>query len=127
MSSIIGIGGSILYVQVLIGLGYPPFVASSTSMFLVVYSATANTISYSFSETMSLSNGFWLSIWSTLGVILGVFGINKIIQRTGRQSIIIFLFSFLLMVSIVCLFIIDTIEFVDDIADGSIHFEFNDL
>ena len=111
----------------LMGLGYPPFVASSTSMFLVMYSAAANAISYFISGKLNITNGLWLGLWTTVGVIIGVFGANKLIQKTGRQSIFIFVLSLLLAMSIVSIIVFDLIEFVDDLVDGEVKFNAIDL
>ena len=73
----------------LMNLGYPPFVASSTSMFLILYLSAASAISFALSGKLDIPNGLWLGIWTVLGVIVGVFGANKLIQKSGRQSIFI--------------------------------------
>ena len=92
-----------------------------------MYSAAANTISYSVSGKLSISNGLWLGIWTMVGVVLGVFGANKIIQKTGRQSIFIFVLALLLILSIISLIVFDLAELVDDIADGNFELVIGDF
>ena len=121
-ASIVGIGGGIFYIQILMNLGYPPFAASSTSMFIVMYSAAANSISYFISGKLNITNGLWLALWTTVGVIIRIFGANRLIQKTGRESIFIFVLALLLALSIVSIIVFDLIEFVDDIADGEVKF-----
>jgi uncharacterized membrane protein YfcA len=114
----IGIGGGVIYVPMLLILGYPPFVAGSTSMLMVMYSALANFISYNISGSVYNGYAFWLALWAMLGVILGVTGANKIVQKTGRQSIFIILLGGVLIMITVVIVIFNTLTAVDQVHKG---------
>jgi uncharacterized membrane protein YfcA len=114
----IGIGGGVIYVPMLLILGYPPFVAGSTSMLMVMYSALANFISYNISGPVNNGYAFWLALWAMIGVILGVTGANKIVQKTGRQSIFIVLLGGVLIMITVVIVIFNILSAVDEVHDG---------
>ena len=114
-SAVIGIGGSIFYIQMLMNLGYPQFVASSTSMLLVMYASAASATSFAINQELDILNGLWLGIWIVLGVIIGVFGANKLIQKTGRQSIFIFVLSLLLLLGIISTIVFDVTRFIREL------------
>lgn len=115
VASMIGIGGGVIYVPVLLILGYPPFVAGSTSMLMVMYSSTATFISYNIIGNVNVGYAFWLALWSTIGVIFGVTGANKIVQKTGRQSIFIILLGVVLILIIVISVVFNTLNTIGKI------------
>ncbi len=98
VAAVVGVGGGVIYLPMLLIIGYPPFVASSTSMFMVMYSAAANFISYTISGKTNIPYAFWLALWTCMGVIFGVTVANRIVQKTGRQSIFIILLALVLII-----------------------------
>jgi uncharacterized membrane protein YfcA len=116
VASMIGIGGGVIYVPVLLILGYPPFVAGSTSMLMVMYSSTATFISYNIIGNVNVGYAFWLALWSTIGVVFGVTGANKIVQKTGRQSIFIILLGVVLILIIVISVVFNTLNTIGKIC-----------
>lgn len=64
IAAVIGIGGGLLFIPMLLIIGYSPFVASSTSMFMIMYSAAADFISYTIAGEANIPYAFWLSIWA---------------------------------------------------------------
>lgn len=127
MASLVGIGGSVIYIPLLLTLGFPPFVASSTNIFLVMHSATANSISYIISGQINVYNGLWYGMWTAIGVMIGVICANKIVEKTGRQSIFLIVLSVVLIVSIVFSFTFNTISIIDEVNDGKNIFAFGNF
>eukprot|EP00344_Euplotes_crassus_P004993 CAMPEP_0196994682 /NCGR_PEP_ID=MMETSP1380-20130617/935_1 /TAXON_ID=5936 /ORGANISM="Euplotes crassus, Strain CT5" /LENGTH=252 /DNA_ID=CAMNT_0042410121 /DNA_START=533 /DNA_END=1291 /DNA_ORIENTATION=- len=64
VASVIGVGGGVIYLPMLLIIGYPPFVASSTSIFMVMYAAAANFISYTIGGQTNIPYAFWLGLWT---------------------------------------------------------------
>ncbi len=64
VAAIIGVGGGVIYLPMLLMIGYPPFVASSTSMFMVMYAAGANFTSFTIAGETNLAYAFWLAFWT---------------------------------------------------------------
>lgn len=91
IAAMIGVGGGILYVPLLLMLGYHPFVAGSTSMLIIMYASFSNTISFYFSGDLKIGFALWLSLWTCIGVVLGLTITTRIVAKTGRQSILIFI------------------------------------
>ena len=126
-SSIIGVGGSQFYIPMLLILGYPPFVASSTSIFLVMNSSFANAVSYTLRGDINVYNALWYGMWTAIGVFIGVTGANRIVQKTGRQSIFLIILAFVLVVSMVFCVLFNTIEIIDQINEGDNIFEVSSI
>lgn len=127
VAAVVGIGGGMIYIPMLLIIGYPPFVASSTSMLMVMYAAASNFISYTIGGHTNIGYGFWLALWTVLGVVVGVTGANKIVKKTGRQSIFIILLAGVLIIGIVFCIIFNTLDTKKDIEDGENIFELGDL
>ena len=125
IAAVVGIGGSPMYIPLLLAIGYPPFVASSTSMLIVMYSSTGNVISYSLQNKVYFAYGAWYALWTTLGVVFGVIGANKIVKKTGRQSLFIFLLAGLLILGTVFSIVFNTMNIIDEVNDGKNIFKFN--
>ncbi|CAI2364483.1 unnamed protein product [Moneuplotes crassus] len=127
IAAVIGIGGGLLFIPILLILGYSPFVASCTSMFMVMYSASANVISYIIAGKTNIPYGFWLALWTCLGVILGMTTANKILAKTGRQSIFIFLFAIINFLCIIFCVTFNITHVRQEIQEGKNIIEFGSV
>ena len=127
VAAIVGIGGGMIYIPMLLIFGYPPFVASSTSMFMVMYAATSNFLSYTISGHVNITYAFWLALWTVIGVIVGVTGANTIVKKTGRQSIFIILLAGVLLIGIVFCVLFNTLDTIDEIHEGVNILKFKNL
>lgn len=127
VAAVVGIGGGMIYIPMLLIIGYPPFVASSTSMLMVMYAAASNFISYTIAGHMNLPYGFWLALWTVLGVIVGVTVANKVVKKTGRQSIFIILLAGVLIIGIIFCVIFNTLDTISEVNDGEKVFKLGNL
>lgn len=86
----LGFGGGSIMKPMLISLGLPPSVATSTSMYITMLSSAVQTaifLSYGF---LNLKFALWISFWCSLGILAGVRIVNYLIKIYKRQSYLVF-------------------------------------
>jgi len=81
-------------------MGVPPRVSSSTGLYLVLFSKVATCLLYFIFGELQLDYAFWIGFWSSVGGILGVHGANWYMHNFGRQSIIVWVLNFMLIISV---------------------------
>lgn len=87
----LGLGGGSIFNPLMISLGVPPSVSSSTGMYMIMYSSAASTIIYLTYGTLDIPFAIWLSFWCSMGIIAGISLISIIIKQYKRQSVLVFL------------------------------------
>lgn len=97
----LGLGGGSIFNPLMISLGVPPSVSTSTGMYMIMFSSGASTLMYLSYGSLNLTFGIWLSFWCSLGIIAGVTIVNHLIKLYGRQSILVFFLVFMLALSAV--------------------------
>lgn len=90
-SGALGLGGGSIFNPVMIALGVPPMVSSSTSMYMIMYSSAASTIIYLTYGTLDTNFAVWLSFWSSVGIVIGNSVISTIVKSYKRQSLLLFI------------------------------------
>jgi uncharacterized membrane protein YfcA len=90
-SGALGLGGGSIFNPVMISLGVPPMVSSSTSMYMIMYSSAASTIVYLTYGTLDFNFALWLSFWSSVGIMIGISVISNIVKAQKRQSLLLFI------------------------------------
>jgi len=80
----LGLGGGSIFNPLMISLGVPPSVSTSTSSYMIMYSAAASTVIYLIYGTLNVPFSIWLSFWCSLGIIVGISMINIIIKQYKR-------------------------------------------
>ena len=96
----LGLGGGFIYNPVQIGLGVAPSIAASTSMYMIMFSASASTCLLLIFGQVNVTYVLYLAISCGIGVILGMYFIGKLIKRWGRQSIVAISLAFILVVAL---------------------------
>lgn len=94
-----GLGGGVVFNPVLLSLGVPPTVVAATGMLLILYSQASNTAIYSLMGTLPVDFAVWIGVWSCLGILFCLVTVSRIIQRTGRQSIVVAVLTLILFAS----------------------------
>jgi len=98
----LGLGGGSIYNPALLTLGVHPKVSGATGMFLVLFS-TVNTCLLNFlNGFLDVYYAMWISSFALLGSIAGMLATDKIVQMTGKPSIMVWV--------LVVVFIISTIS-----------------
>jgi len=97
----LGLGGGSIYNPALLALGIPPKVSSATGLFLVTFSTFASVVIYFLNSQLDILYGLWIGFFSCVGMLAGLLASQYYMQKTGRQSIIVW--------CLVVIFVISTI------------------
>jgi uncharacterized membrane protein YfcA len=95
----LGLGGGVIFNPLLLAMGVPPKVSSATGMYIITFSKIATCVIYLLYGLLQMDYGLWIAFWSTIGAVAGLKGANYYMQKFGRQSIIVFCLTFILIIS----------------------------
>ncbi len=86
----IGVGGAIMLIPILVSfMRYPLKIATSLSLFFVIFSSVAGFISLSLSGQMPFYEGLIIGIASLIGVFFGIKTKNLTGAKNYKKSILI--------------------------------------
>jgi len=95
----LGLGGGSIFNPLMISLGVPPSVSTSTGMFMIMFSTGASTMMYIAYGSLDVMFAVWLSMWCSIGIVLGITLLDWMINLYKRQSMIVFFLVFMLVLS----------------------------
>lgn len=81
VSGAIGLGGGSIFNPLMISMGVPPLVATSTAMYMIIYSSTASTVIYFSYGALDLTFAAWISFWCSIGILISVSIFERIIKK----------------------------------------------
>lgn len=84
MSGALGLGGGTIFNPMMITLGVPPLVATSTAVYMIIYSSAASTVIYLSYGAFDLYFALWISFWCSIGIVVSVNIVEIIIKRYRR-------------------------------------------
>ena len=99
VSGALGLGGGAIFNPLLLSMGVPPAVASSTGMYMIMFSTAGSSITYIVFGTLNIPFGLWIGGWCAVASIIGLYVLNKVVKKFDRQSPIVFLLTFVLGLS----------------------------
>lgn len=118
MSSMLGLGGGVIYNPIFISFKIFPQVAFSTGMYLAIYTTLANTVLFIIANQLVVSWAIYAGVLSILGAVMGLYGVKKIMQRTGKDSILVFVLAFVILGSVLVIPIQATSDLLNKWRDG---------
>ena len=68
----------------MLSMGVPPQVASSTGMYIIMFTTFGSVVTGYISETLNIPFALWISGWCILGTIGGMKLLNVTIKKLGR-------------------------------------------
>ena len=125
LAGVVGIGGGVILGPILLGFDIYPVVSTVTTNFLVLLTSSSTSIQFILSNLMNYQYAFITTIFSVLGSYFGTKLTHYYFNKSGRQSILIFILDFVIALSAIILPIISTISTIHDINDGKDVFKFN--
>jgi uncharacterized membrane protein YfcA len=99
-SGLLGMGGGLILGPLLLELGIHPVVSTATSNFLVVFISSSTTIQYILLGMMNFNYGLSCTLFSTIGSYIGTYLIQKYLEKTKRNSILVFILAAVLGFSV---------------------------
>jgi len=84
VSGALGLGGGSIYNPLLISMGVPPTVSTSTGMYMIMLSSFVSSALYIMYGRLDIQFGLWLGFWTTLGIIFGLQVIKKVVAKSER-------------------------------------------
>ena len=118
VSGALGLGGGAIFNPVLLSMGIPPAVSSSTGMYLVMFTTFGSSVTYTIQGTMNPEYALWTGAWCVLGSFLGMKLLDVVMKKYNRQSPIVFLLTGILGLSALLIPIFGAIDLIEKSNQG---------
>ena len=123
----IGIGGGVVLGPILLDLGIHPIVGTVTTNFLVLITSSSTTFQFILFKMLNYQYGFLCIIFSSIGSYCGTYLVNNYVKNTGKQSFIVLILFFVVIISAAVLPLTSLINIINDYRKGIDIFEFESL
>lgn len=84
ISGALGLGGGSIFNPLMIALGVPPSVSTSTGMYMIMLSASASTVMYISYGRLDIEYACWLGFWTSFGILFGLRTIKRLVSKYQR-------------------------------------------
>jgi uncharacterized membrane protein YfcA len=125
MAGLLGIGGGLILGPLLLQLGLHPIVSTATSNFLVLFTSSSTSIQFILLGMMNLDYGIACTFASTIGSFIGTILIQRLLQRTKRNSYLIFTLALVLGISTIFIPAHTFMQLIEQISEGKSIWTFN--
>ena len=95
----LGLGGGSIYNPALLTLGVHPKVSGATGMYLVLFSTVNTCLVNYLNGYLNIPYAIWIATWSLLGSFAGMAVTDRVVQATGKPSIIVWVLVFVFIIS----------------------------
>lgn len=89
LAGAVGLGGAIIFNPVLIGLGVAPQQAAATGMYMIMYSAFSNALTFWLFGNLQVRYAMWIGLWCGLGIYFFLSVVGALIKKYKRPSIVV--------------------------------------
>ena len=120
----IGIGGGVVLGPILLDLGIHPIVGTVTTNFLVLITSSSTTFQFILFKMLNFQYGIFCIFFSALGSYCGTYLVNSYVKNTGKQSFIVLILFFVVVISAIVLPLSSIINIINDYRKGIDIFEF---
>jgi len=83
-SGCLGMSGGAIFNPLLLNQGVPPSVASSTGMYMIIFSSIGSTVIYTIQGSLNFTFGLWLGFWTCFSSLVGLYILDKIVKKFNR-------------------------------------------
>eukprot|EP00045_Choanoeca_perplexa_P008002 m.73220 g.73220 ORF g.73220 m.73220 type:complete len:415 (-) comp14317_c0_seq3:184-1428(-) len=100
-ASMLGIGGGLVKGPIMLAMGILPQVATTTSSFMIIFTSSASTLQYFILGKLELGEMAAVMTAGFIGAVIGQRGVNYLVQKYRKQSLLIFLLGGLTVISVI--------------------------
>ncbi len=113
VAGFVGIGGGLIIGPLLIELGINPTISTVTSNFLVLFTSSSTSLQFTILGMMNFSYGGICTFFSFLGSFIGTITVHKILVKVKRDSVLVFVLSFVLALCTILLPTYSVLKFIE--------------
>jgi len=84
ISGALGLGGGMIFNPLLMSLGVPPKVATSSGMYMIIFASGATTVSYLFNGSLNIPYSLWFGVFCMIGSCVGMYFMLKLMKYLNR-------------------------------------------
>ena len=125
IAAMLGIGGGMINGPLFMVYGLQPRVATSTCAFMILFTAIASVSQYFFGGHLGWQFFLWFLSWGFLSGILGQYGVDLILRRFPRPSVLCFLLGGIVTIAVTAMTVTGTLSIVEDAQAGQHIFQFD--
>jgi uncharacterized membrane protein YfcA len=114
----LGLGGGVIFNPLLLSMGVPPKVSSATGVYLITFSKLATCLIYFLNGELQIDYALWVSLWDSVGAVIGLSLLNFYVDKIGRQSIIVAMLTFVMFISVVAVPYFGITDLVNKVHQG---------
>jgi uncharacterized membrane protein YfcA len=103
LGGIVGIGVGIILASLFLQMSMLPTVVANTNQYLVLISTLSVTSQFLYMGVMNIPYAVYLGLIQLVAAYLGVTQVNQIVKLTGRQSVIVIILTFVLLIALISL------------------------
>ena len=85
----------------MISMGINPLVNAATLLYLIIWSSGASSFMFLIFGKLNLMYMLWVALFTAVGVVLGLFVMNKIMQKYKRPSLVAFALAIAILISFI--------------------------
>ncbi|KAM7255109.1 hypothetical protein ACFE04_020350 [Oxalis oulophora] len=119
MGGVFGIGGGMLISPILLQLGVAPEVTAATCAFMVCFSSTMSALQYLLAGIQNVETALIFSVLCFVASLVGLMVIQKMVRKSGRASLIVFLISIVMALSTVLMTSFGAVDILRDYVSGN--------
>ena len=123
----LGLGGGVVFNPLLMGLGVPPQVATATAMYMIMFGTLSSSLIFLTMGSLNVPFALWIGLWSVVGIILCLKVVSKIIESTGRPSVIVIVLALILGASAVMIPVFNGIALAEKAQQGQDIYAFGQM
>ncbi|KAF4709205.1 hypothetical protein FOZ63_009441, partial [Perkinsus olseni] len=118
IASMVGIGGGILMNPIILDFGLNPQQGTATNAINIFAMSTSTALSYGMSGYFPGGDDMWIVVLPFVGGIVGKLVLKKIVAKTGRMSVLVFLLAGITCAGCVIVLITGIISNIRDASNG---------
>lgn len=101
IAGMLGLGGGMVLGPLFVALDFNPMVATSSTGFMILFTAFASAVQYFAVGRLGWQFALWFALIGAIGAQTGQRVVKKIVNKTGRPSVVIFLLGGIISLSVI--------------------------